>query len=205
MRSTHSREDRICKFCYTNFGSYVVEDDFYFVLLCPLYNHMRSHYIQKYFSHPSPATFISLISSKSHNVIRDIAGCIYYAGKLHSLHLICNMHMGPRPQIAINNIITAYCVLQAAAEITRRAMLSYMKILIKGYPVAARPRHPVRRDLVCLCQFVEAKCLHLIKPTVRPHTEGNFIQSLCANIRTACQNTLTRNRNGGSDTTHLVV
>ena len=74
MRSTHSREDRICKFCYTNFGSYVVEDDFHFVLLCPLYNHIRSHYIQKYFSHPSPATFISLISSKSHNVIRDIAG-----------------------------------------------------------------------------------------------------------------------------------
>ena len=64
MRSTHSREDRICKFCYTNFGSYVVEDDFHFVLLCPLYNHIRSHYIQKYFSHPSPATFISLIASK---------------------------------------------------------------------------------------------------------------------------------------------
>ena len=88
MRSTHSREDRICKFCYTNFGSYVVEDDFHFVLLCPLYNHIRSHYIQKYFSHPSPATFISLISSKSHNVIRDIAGFLYDAGKLHSLNIV---------------------------------------------------------------------------------------------------------------------
>ena len=88
MRSTHSREDRICKFCYTNFGSYVVEDDFHFVLLCPLYNHIRSHYIQKYFSHPSPATFISLISSKSHNVIRDIAGFLYHAGKLHSLNIV---------------------------------------------------------------------------------------------------------------------
>ena len=88
MRSTHSREDRICKFCYTNFGSYVVEDDFHFVLLCPLYNHIRSHYIQKYFSHPSPATFISLISSKSHNVIRDIAGFLYHAGKLHRLNIV---------------------------------------------------------------------------------------------------------------------
>ena len=88
MRSTHSREDRICKFCYTNFGSYVVEDDFQFVLLCPLYNHIRSHYIQKYFSHPSRATFISVISSKSHNVIRDIAGFIYHAGKLHSLNIV---------------------------------------------------------------------------------------------------------------------
>ena len=57
MRSTYCREDRICKLCYTNFGSYVIEDDFHF-------------------SHPSPATFISLISSKSHNVIRDIAGFI---------------------------------------------------------------------------------------------------------------------------------
>ena len=58
----------------------------YIITLCPLYNHIRSHYIQKYFSHPSPATLISLISSKSHNVIRDIAGFI--AGKLHSLNIV---------------------------------------------------------------------------------------------------------------------
>ena len=49
---------------------------------------VRSHYIQKYFSHPSPATFISLMSSKSHNVIRDITGFIYHAGKLHSLNIV---------------------------------------------------------------------------------------------------------------------
>ena len=85
MRPTHSKEDSICKFGYTNLGSYVVEDDFHFVLLCPLYNHIRSHYIQKYFSHPSPATFIS---SKYHNVIREIAGFIYHAGKLHSLNIV---------------------------------------------------------------------------------------------------------------------
>ena len=67
---------------------YVVEDDFHFVLLCPLYNHIRSHYIQNYLSHPFPANFISLISSKSHNVIRDIAGFIYHARKLHSLNIV---------------------------------------------------------------------------------------------------------------------
>ena len=31
MRSTHSREDIICKFCYKNYGSYVVEDDLHLV------------------------------------------------------------------------------------------------------------------------------------------------------------------------------
>ena len=81
-------EDRICKFCYKNYKSYVVEDNFHFVLLCPFYNHICSHYIKKYFSHPSPATLISLISSKSHNVIRDLAGFIYHAGKLQILNIV---------------------------------------------------------------------------------------------------------------------
>ena len=58
------------------------------ILLCPLYNHIRSQYIQKYFNHPSPATLISLISSKSHNIIKDLAGFIYHAGKLHSFNIV---------------------------------------------------------------------------------------------------------------------
>ena len=67
--------------------NYVVEDEFHFVYyILYNYNHIRSHYIQKYFNHPSPATLISLISSKSHNVIRDLAGFIYHACKLHSLN-----------------------------------------------------------------------------------------------------------------------
>ena len=44
------RQNRKCNFCNTN----DLEDEYHFVLICPLYDDIRSNYIKRYFvNHPS--------------------------------------------------------------------------------------------------------------------------------------------------------
>ena len=54
-------DDRKCKLCNSN----KLEEEFHFVLECPLYDHIRKQYIgQFYFRGPSMFKFIELVSSK---------------------------------------------------------------------------------------------------------------------------------------------
>ncbi|KAK2151001.1 hypothetical protein LSH36_380g06010 [Paralvinella palmiformis] len=43
---------------------------------------------------------------------------------------------------------------ELAKKIVERELLSYCYVFVNDRPIASYPRHPVRRDLVCLCQFV---------------------------------------------------
>ena len=54
------RQNRKCTFCNTN----DIEDEYHFVLKCPLYNDIRSNYIKRYFvNHPSVLKFTELLNS----------------------------------------------------------------------------------------------------------------------------------------------
>ena len=60
-----ARENRICAFCNTN----DIEDEYHFVLICQLYNHIRSSYIKRYYmNHPSVYKFIELLNSNGKNL-----------------------------------------------------------------------------------------------------------------------------------------
>ena len=75
LRPTHDRADRICQYCHDN-GINIIEDKFHFILICPLYKHERSFYIQKYFTYPHQAVLISLLSSNCHSKIKR--SCRFY-------------------------------------------------------------------------------------------------------------------------------
>ena len=66
--------DRRCKLCNK------LEDEFHFVLECPLYDDFRKQYIgQYYFRRPSMFEFIKLVSSKRKSQVKNLATFIFKA------------------------------------------------------------------------------------------------------------------------------
>ena len=60
-----ARENRTCGFCNTN----DIEDEYHFVLICPLYKDIRSSFIKRYFkNHPSVFILIELLNSNGKNL-----------------------------------------------------------------------------------------------------------------------------------------
>ena len=71
--------ERKCILCNT------LEDEFHFVLECPIYDDLRKMYISKYYwRNPSMSKFIDLISSTSEGRIRKLSVYIFYAFKLRA-------------------------------------------------------------------------------------------------------------------------
>ena len=57
LRPKLLRNDRICQMCL------IVEDEYHFVLICPLYSTLREHYIKpKYWENPSISKFVELMN-----------------------------------------------------------------------------------------------------------------------------------------------
>ena len=72
-----SRENRHCPYCET-----VLEDEFHFVLVCPLYSTLRSTYIPlKYINNPTLYNFYNLMSSQNNEYIRNLAMFIFHGLK----------------------------------------------------------------------------------------------------------------------------
>ena len=72
------REDRLCKSCNIN----VLENEYHFLLVCPLYNKLRRQYLKKYYYvHPSLDKFVNLMKCNNENVIKNLAIYIYQAMK----------------------------------------------------------------------------------------------------------------------------
>ena len=76
-----SRADRICKSCNMK----QIENEYHFLLVCPLYRDIRVKYFPPYFCHwPNINKFDALLSSKSRKVrkhMNNIAKFIYIASK----------------------------------------------------------------------------------------------------------------------------
>ena len=74
-------ENRICKFCEA-MGRVVIEDEFHFLLCCPLYEDIRMQYLEYDESNPQYESFISIMSTKSREKITKLSKFIYYAFKV---------------------------------------------------------------------------------------------------------------------------
>lgn len=73
-----TRENRKCTLCSRN----DIEDEFHFVLICPLYHELRMIYIKRYFTHtPSMFKFLELLNS-SGKTLRNLALYINKAFKM---------------------------------------------------------------------------------------------------------------------------
>lgn len=75
-------DERKCSFCQ------VLEDEFHFVIECPLYEVLRKKYIAKYFwTRPNMYKFIELINSTNTRYLRKLCIFIYQAFKLRTEYL----------------------------------------------------------------------------------------------------------------------
>ena len=62
--------DRICSFCNLD----KVEDEYHFILVCPLYNVLRKTYLKKYFYiRPSVYKLIKLLNSSNPRVLNNLS------------------------------------------------------------------------------------------------------------------------------------
>ena len=74
------RADRKCKKC----NSDVIEDEYHFLLVCPLYRELRQNYLKPYYCHwPTINKFENLMSSKSTSIIYSLSKYVYFAFQLH--------------------------------------------------------------------------------------------------------------------------
>lgn len=72
-------DDRKCSLCQ------VLEDEYHFVIECPLYEELRRKYISKYFwKRPSMYKFVELINSQNASCLRKLCIFIYQAFKLRT-------------------------------------------------------------------------------------------------------------------------
>ena len=73
------REERKCKLCHVN----SVENEYHFLLVCPLYRELRKKYLKSYYCRwPTLNKFDQLMSSKSKNELFNLSKYIYFVTKL---------------------------------------------------------------------------------------------------------------------------
>ena len=76
-----ARPQRICNLC----DKRDIEDEFHFIIVCPIYSNIRSKFIKKYFfQRPSMFKFIELMQSNNVNVLRKLAKYIIQAFELRN-------------------------------------------------------------------------------------------------------------------------
>ena len=67
------RDQRFCHLC-----KFEIEDEYHFVLICPLYKELREQLIpDKYFEHPCRHRFNMLMSTENETVLKNLAAYIY--------------------------------------------------------------------------------------------------------------------------------
>lgn len=77
--SRNDRNQRVCLIC--NSGD--IEDEYHFIIVCPVYNQLRSLYIKRYYySRPSVYKFTEMMNSNKKIVIKNVAKFIYNAFNL---------------------------------------------------------------------------------------------------------------------------
>ena len=80
LRGTTVRENRICTYCKQN-SICVVEDEYHFLLVCPLYQHIRQIYMPNVINNLN--TFTNLLSSSNVDILRNLSTFIYHAFDIH--------------------------------------------------------------------------------------------------------------------------
>lgn len=76
-----ARENRICIFCNMN----QVENEYHFLLVCPLYRELRRNFLKSYYCHwPTINKFENLISTASSKMLNEVAKFIYFAMEMRN-------------------------------------------------------------------------------------------------------------------------
>ena len=79
------RENRKCTFCDLN----DIEDEYHFIIICPLYRDIRKDYIPNYYvKKPSMDKFITLLKCTSVKRLKNLATFVIKATKLRNLAII---------------------------------------------------------------------------------------------------------------------
>ena len=76
-------DDRNCVYCES-----CLEDEFHFVMICPLYHDLRLKYFEDYFLQDVHYTkFCTILSSENTTTIRNLAMYLFYAFEMRSIFL----------------------------------------------------------------------------------------------------------------------
>ncbi|XP_067652478.1 uncharacterized protein [Haliotis asinina] len=79
------RENRICKLC----DQCAIEDEYHFLLICPVYTRLRNLYINKYYNvHANQHKFVALLSNRNKIILQNLAMCVYYAMKFRAEYML---------------------------------------------------------------------------------------------------------------------
>ena len=83
-RYSRNRMDRVQRKCLIplNCNLNDLEDEYHFVLICPMYNDLRTTYIKKYyFRRPSLYTCVELFKSTNKPTVKNLSKYVYEAFK----------------------------------------------------------------------------------------------------------------------------
>ena len=77
------REHRLCRFCSLN----DIEDEFHFILVCPLYGNLRVMYLKRYYYiNPSMFKLVQILSVKNKKMLSNMAKYLIKAMRIRSTH-----------------------------------------------------------------------------------------------------------------------
>ena len=78
------RAQRLCTLCDRS----DVEDEYHFVIICPLYSHLRVSYIRPYYyKKPSVYKFVQLMQSDNLSILRNLGKNLQVAFSLRKSHI----------------------------------------------------------------------------------------------------------------------
>ena len=83
QRGKTVREHRLCKFCL-NLNIREIEDEFHFLMVCPLYEHIRHCYSIFENIHKNFNYFINIMSTNNPEHIQQLGSFIHIAMKIHT-------------------------------------------------------------------------------------------------------------------------
>ena len=72
-------------FCLNYINVRVIEDEYHFMSVCPLYAHLRATLLPNLVNDNSFNTFCSVMSSDKHSVNSSLSKYIYYAIDVHKM------------------------------------------------------------------------------------------------------------------------
>ena len=80
-----ARTERVCALCNSN----LVENEYHFLLVCPLYRELRKQYLKPYFCRwPTLNKFDALMSNTNRKSLLNVAKFIYYAMNLRQINIV---------------------------------------------------------------------------------------------------------------------
>lgn len=79
--------ERICELCHKTYNSYILEDEYHFVMHCPSYQELRVKYLGTEITDQSYNGFLTLLNKEDANTVKKLASFIYQAYKQRQLLL----------------------------------------------------------------------------------------------------------------------